>query len=1213
MFRKGAVHVCASFAFLLLVSAVPGIAASATFLSLDLATAGNWAGIYGQDGYIIANDANNVPAYATVTSSGATPYTWASSSTDPRALLTGPTSSARIASTFYSGTSFSFDINLTDAQTHQLALYLLDIETNGRSETISILDAATNIVLNSQALSSFNSGIYARWNIQGHVIVRVTYSGGLNAVVGGLFFDPVSGVGSSPGTSATFISTDTTTKGNWKSVYGSAGSVIANDSNGAPTYAALSFSGSQTYTWAPSTTDGRALIKGASTTDRLASTYYSASGFTIDLNLADNQSHAVALYCLDYDGLGRSQTITIVNASTNAVLDGPRTVTNFIGGQYVLWNLQGHVQIRVTNSPGSTNAVLSGLFFGNSGTGSPNSPLTSAIFVSADTTTKGNWKGAYGSAGSVIANDSTNAPSYATTNFSGASGYTWAASTTDGRALIKGASTTDRVASTYYSPSGFTIDLNLTDNQSHAVALYCLDYDGLGRSQTITIVNASTNAVLDGPRTVTNFIGGQYLLWNLQGHVQIQVTSSSGSTNAVLSGLFFGTSPVTTSSSIQLPVEVVGPNGFTTAVSFNIPSNSNLTGANLWMQIHGLRFQQQASVKVNQGPWVQISSPTVTLLGNANAFGGIGGGFHTLSMTMPVPAGLLTTGTNQISFRFDQTDGRVSGFRVLAFNIQDTAGNKLLPPQTFTQEDPNTWQPPSQLQSDISAGQTLWHTAALTTPTTTGPVAIQATCAACHAQDGRDLKYFNYSNNSIINRSVYHGLTAQQGNQIASYIRSLSAPSPGRPWNPPYQPGPGLDSQPVQQWSAGAGLGAVLDNDAQVINALFPQGIQQSMFAAGGVMSSTGNLSAREAQIDFQLPDWNSWLPTVHPMDAFGGTFTNSLYAQRYQTIRSALVYGDSANYAAQKYLLGAWGGDFQNFRPLIIPAQSAAWTPQVIQDVYSAALWGTVKTWELNQEFGLEGMARSVFIQPLADSRAWYSGLPFQTSPNMLHIPSGAPGLDNGSPKTFQYLSMAWYHVQLILNNSNHAQIGTSPIDWGYVYNFITSMSGIDGPGGQTGLQYIWQTKALQISNNGIGPDKTNGTQWYWQINDPSLQIRQQPGAASIWNGVSSATRAALYNGSLRAFLDVVEKFTPQQFQAGGMNLAALPVLGGITAMNGSLEDRVYYSIPLFRYFGVNQGLVNEFASWAQSMWPAANWSLVTNDTCLPLTSGLVTCATQN
>ena len=108
MCKKHAEKLCAYFIFLLFASAVPGFGATAAFLPvnattpLDLTTIGNWVGVYGHDGYIIANNTTNVPpSYATVTpSAGATPYTWFYPSTDTRALFTRPSSSARIASTF---------------------------------------------------------------------------------------------------------------------------------------------------------------------------------------------------------------------------------------------------------------------------------------------------------------------------------------------------------------------------------------------------------------------------------------------------------------------------------------------------------------------------------------------------------------------------------------------------------------------------------------------------------------------------------------------------------------------------------------------------------------------------------------------------------------------------------------------------------------------------------------------------------------------------------------------------------------------------------------------------------------------------------------------------------------------------------------------------------------------------------------------------------
>ena len=72
-----------------------------------------------------------------------------------------------------------------------MAIYSLDYYAQGlRTQTVSILDGATNAVLDSQSLSSFQNGKYLVWNLQGHVVLRVTNTSMVNAVVSGLFFDP---------------------------------------------------------------------------------------------------------------------------------------------------------------------------------------------------------------------------------------------------------------------------------------------------------------------------------------------------------------------------------------------------------------------------------------------------------------------------------------------------------------------------------------------------------------------------------------------------------------------------------------------------------------------------------------------------------------------------------------------------------------------------------------------------------------------------------------------------------------------------------------------------------------------------------------------------------------------------------------------------------------------------------------------------------------
>ncbi len=162
---------------------------SATYLGLDTTTKGTWTSTYGANGYIIANDATNPPAYAKVSFTGQSATTWASRTTDPRALQIARGSSSRIASTYYAARTFSINLNLTDGNAHKISLYLLDWDAQNRAETISILDATTHAVLSTQSFSGFKNGEYPSWNIKGNVILQVSLTGGRNAVVAGIFFE----------------------------------------------------------------------------------------------------------------------------------------------------------------------------------------------------------------------------------------------------------------------------------------------------------------------------------------------------------------------------------------------------------------------------------------------------------------------------------------------------------------------------------------------------------------------------------------------------------------------------------------------------------------------------------------------------------------------------------------------------------------------------------------------------------------------------------------------------------------------------------------------------------------------------------------------------------------------------------------------------------------------------------------------------------------
>ena len=72
------------------------------------------------------------------------------SSCDPRALQV-PGSTNRVAAVWYSATSFSVDVNLTDGQTHDLELYFTDWDNRGRAEQIQI-SSPSGTVLDTETI-----------------------------------------------------------------------------------------------------------------------------------------------------------------------------------------------------------------------------------------------------------------------------------------------------------------------------------------------------------------------------------------------------------------------------------------------------------------------------------------------------------------------------------------------------------------------------------------------------------------------------------------------------------------------------------------------------------------------------------------------------------------------------------------------------------------------------------------------------------------------------------------------------------------------------------------------------------------------------------------------------------------------------------------------------------------------------------------------------
>lgn len=157
-----------------------------------------------------------------------------------------------------------------------------------------------------------------------------------------------------------------------------------------------------------------------------------------------------------------------------------------------------------------------------------------ASFQGMDTTTQGNWQSAYNYPNvTIIGGGAVNAST--TPIPSGQDLYVWTTSTTAVQAL-ENITYTGRVAGRWAATENFFVDLYFTDQAVHQVAIYCLDWNDESRAETITVLNAATNAVLD-TRSVSNFTMGVYALWNVTGHVRLQITNTAGP-NAVISGIF---------------------------------------------------------------------------------------------------------------------------------------------------------------------------------------------------------------------------------------------------------------------------------------------------------------------------------------------------------------------------------------------------------------------------------------------------------------------------------------------------------------------------------------------------------------------------------------------------------------------------------------------------------------------------------------------------
>ena len=486
--------------------------ASATFLGADNVTQGAWKTLYGGDGYYIPNLVTSYPAYAAVIRTG-TPYTWDPNPGGPEAprALDKPTPPGRFASAVIDGSTFQFDINFTDAQPHRVALYMHDWQSSTSTETVVILDQATNAVLDTQNVTAYRSGRWLVYTLSGRVIIRVTRTGGSWAQLAGIFFG-----GSASGSLTATAGTPQSTVVNTAFPVGL--QVTLKDGSNLPIPGAVvSFSapgsGASANLSAPTaTTNASGIASVTATANAIAGSYLvtaSANGSSTTFSLTNQVGPPATILATG----GASQTTTVNTAFGSA--------------------LQATVRDALSNAVSGVLVTFTPPVSGATSTLSAPSAITNAAGVASVTATaNGTVGGPYsvtattaGVAGSVaysLTNAANTPASIATTGGGAQNATVSTAFTTALQVTVKNAgnSPVSGVLVTFaVPPSGASATLSSPTATT----------DGSG----IASVTATANATAGGPYTVSATVAGVVTPANFQ------LTNSpvgSGSASAVFLG-----------------------------------------------------------------------------------------------------------------------------------------------------------------------------------------------------------------------------------------------------------------------------------------------------------------------------------------------------------------------------------------------------------------------------------------------------------------------------------------------------------------------------------------------------------------------------------------------------------------------------------------------------------------------------------------------------
>lgn len=187
---------------------------SATLVSEDTTTQGNWGGTYGSDGYMLfayngalrtnnRDDLASLPDYVSEITTTLTGYTWGSPNPNPvpsdnpqfNRVLENPAGPLvdRRPATLFNGNGGTITINLNAPRSFQIAVYSLDWDFGRSAQTVQVTDQNGESEVQTLSNSIFRDGAWGVFEVSGDadnpVVITLTKAGaGSNAVIGGIMF-----------------------------------------------------------------------------------------------------------------------------------------------------------------------------------------------------------------------------------------------------------------------------------------------------------------------------------------------------------------------------------------------------------------------------------------------------------------------------------------------------------------------------------------------------------------------------------------------------------------------------------------------------------------------------------------------------------------------------------------------------------------------------------------------------------------------------------------------------------------------------------------------------------------------------------------------------------------------------------------------------------------------------------------------------------------